>query len=166
MNKLLKSIVIIIDSREKVNSHIIDYYDKHKIKYEIMALPCGDYSFILPENKELGIDAPMYFYNDIFIERKASAEEISSNFTQSRERFNDEFATAHAKIKYLLIEGCNYEDIVEGKYNTEYNSKSFLASLHSFNIKYGLQVTFMPDKKYTPIYIYGVMQYYLRHLLK
>lgn len=32
----------------------------------------------------------------------------------------------------------------------------------SFNHKYDLQIVFMKERAYTPIYIYGVMQYYLR----
>jgi ERCC4-type nuclease len=166
MNTILKSIVILIDSREKSTNHITDYYDKHKINYERLALPVGDYSFKIPANEDLGILSDQYYYNDIFVERKNSAEELSGCFTQTRARFNEEFASAYAKRKILLIENCNYEDIVNGNYKTEYNSKSYLASLHSFCTKYDLRLMFMPNNKYSPIYIYGCFQYYLRYLLK
>ena len=158
--------MILVDSREKVNLHITDYYDKHKIQHEKLALPVGDYSFKLPKNEELGILSDQYYYNDILVERKNSAEELSSCFTQTRAEFNKEFASAYAERKILLIENCNYEDIVNGNYNTKYNSKSYLASLHSFCTKYDLQLMFLPNNKYSPIYIYGCFQYYLRHLLK
>ena len=166
MNELIKSAVILIDSQEKVNNHITAYYDKHKVSYKTISLLCGDYSVMLPQNEALGISNDMYFYNEIILERKNSLEEISGCFTQTRNRFNNEFATSYAARKYLLIENATYEDLVNGNYNTDYNKKSFLASLHSFNIKYDLQTMFIKDKSYSPIYILGVMQYYIRYLLK
>ena len=160
--------VVLVDTREHKgkNDHILNYFDAHKIAYKKMALPALDYSVMLPANEELGIPHDMLFYNDIAIERKASAEELSGNFSQNRERFNDEFSRARCKRRYLIIEGCNYSDIVQGNYNTQYASKSYLGSLHSFNTKYDLQIVFMPDKAYTPIFIIGVLQYYLRYILK
>lgn len=163
---LLKSMVILIDSREKSNVHITDYYDKKKIPYIKEALPSGDYSFMLTANPELGINDDMNFVNDIIIERKNSAEELSGCFAQTRERFNNEFYRSYAKRRYLLIENADYSTIVNGDYDTKYNSKSFLGSLHSFNIKHNLQVMFMPDRNYSAIYILAVFQYYLRYLLK
>lgn len=38
---LMKSMVILIDTREKKNQHITDYFDKHKIPYEVRALDVG-----------------------------------------------------------------------------------------------------------------------------
>jgi ERCC4-type nuclease len=164
--ELLKSMIIVVDSREKINSHVTDYYDKHNIPYIKQTLSFGDYSFMIPKNDELSIPRDISYSGDIIVERKASAEELSSNFSQTRTRFEEEFATAKAKRKYLLIENCNYSDIVDGKYKTNYNSKSYLGSLHSFNDKYDLQIVFMPDNKYTPIFIYGVFQYYFRNIIK
>lgn len=157
--------IILIDTREKSNAHITSWLDKKKINYKSMALPCGDYSVMLPENKELGIDSDKYFFNDIYIERKNSAEELSGCFSQTRERFNNEFYRSYATRRYLLIENADYSSIVNGEYDTKYNSKSFLGSLHSFNIKHNLQIVFMPDNNYSPVYISAVMQYFLRFLL-
>ena len=36
--RLMKSMVVLIDSREKKNQHITDYFDKHKIPYKVVAL--------------------------------------------------------------------------------------------------------------------------------
>ena len=85
---------------------------------------------------------------------------------ESMADFEEELAVAKAHKKYLLIENANYEDIVNGRYNTQYNKKSYLGSIHSFNHKYNLEIVFMPDNAYSPIFIYGVMQYYLRNLIK
>ena len=166
INKILKNIIILVDSREQVNQHLLEYWDKHKIKYEVMALPSGDYSFALEAIPELDIPNKMNFYNDIIVERKNSLEELSGCFSQTREQFNNEWSRCYAKRKYLLIEKGTYADLTNGNYNTKYNSKSYLGSLHSFNAKYGLEIVFMPDKSYSPVFILATFQYYLRYLIK
>lgn len=166
IQKILKNMIILVDSREKNASHITDYFDKHKIKYEVMALPSGDYSFALEALPEYDLPHKLYFYNDLIIEKKNSLEELASCFSQSRERFNDEWSRTYAKRKYLLVENAAYEDIINGNYNTKYNSKSFLGSLHSFNAKYGLEIVLLKNKYLSPIYILATCQYYLRYLIK
>ena len=64
IEKILKSIVILIDTREQENSHIKDYFDKKKIAYKPQKLDYGDYSFCIPRNEALGISRELYF-NDI-----------------------------------------------------------------------------------------------------
>lgn len=164
--ELLSSVTILVDTREKVNNHIIDYFDSHNIPYKKKALGQGDYSFYVPENEHLGILRDTFFDKEIIIERKASLEELSNNLSNERARFEEELSTAKAKRKYLLIENANYSDVVAGNYNTQYNKKSYLGTLHSFNHKYDLQLVFMPDNKYSGIFIYGVMQYYLRNQIR
>ena len=166
VKSIVDGMVILIDTREKKNQHITDYYDKHGIKYENRALSSGDYSFYIGENPELSIPRPLYMDNEIIIERKASLDELSGNFTTGRTRFEEEFATSKATKKYLLIENASYADIIDGNYNTKYNKNSFAATLHSFNHKYNLEIMFIPNNIYTPIYIYGVFKYYLKSILK
>lgn len=166
IQKILKHIIILVDSREKSHSHITDWFDKHKIKWEVMALPSGDYSFALDAIPELDLSYKTFYYNDCLLERKNSLEELSGCFSQTRERFNDEWSRCYAKRKYLLIENNTYEDLVNGNYGTKYNSKSFLGSLHSFNAKYGLEMVFMPNKELSPVFILATFQYYLRYLIK
>lgn len=161
----MKNIIILVDSREKSNKHLLDYWDKHGIKYEITALPAGDYSFALDAIPELDFPHKTWYYNDIVIERKNSLEELSGCFSQTRERFNDEWSRCHARRKYLLIEDGTYKDLIAGNYKTKYNSKSFLGSLHSFNAKYDLEIVFMPDKNQSPIFILATLQYYMRYLI-
>lgn len=45
--KILSSIIILVDTQEKVNGHITEYFDKHKIGYKKRSLESGDYSFML-----------------------------------------------------------------------------------------------------------------------
>ena len=163
--ELLKSIVILIDSREQNNKWITDFFNKKKISYKINKLDYGDYSFYITKNDELNIPRELYFSNQISIERKMSLEELSGNFSQQRDRFEKEFSLYKGKM-HLLIENANYEDICTGNYKTEYNKKSYLGSLHSFANRYNINIMFMPNNQYSGLYIWATFYYYLRNLIK
>lgn len=163
--EIVKSLTIICDTREKKSKHITDWFDKQKIPYKSKALSNGDYSFFIPKNEKLNIDRDLYFDKEIMIERKASLDEISGNFTQNRTRFEEEMATFDGK-KYLIIENSNYSDIANGNYKTKLSKKAFLASIHTFNHRYNLQIIFMPNSDYTAMYIYGTFVYFLKELLR
>lgn len=165
IDQLVKSIVILTDSREQKNQHILDWLDKKKIAHQTKALSNGDYSFYIPANPELNIERDLFFDKEIMVERKGSLEELSSNFTQHRTRFEEELAT-YPGIKYLLVENASYQDIVLGNYDTQFSTKAFLGSLHAFNHRYNLQIMFMPDHQYTGYFLYGVFTYFLKHKLK
>jgi len=165
MEDLISSIVILIDTREKVNSHITEYFDKKGIVYKKKALDYGDYSFMISANESLSIPRDLYFNNKVVIERKASLEEISNNLTKERDRFEKELCLA-PKTKVLLMENANYSDIANGNYNTQYNKKSFWGSIHSFWFKYNIPVFFMPDNKYSGLFIRGYFEYYLKNYIK
>lgn len=129
------------------------------------ALESGDYSFELKAIPELDIPHTMDFRQDIMIERKNSLDEISSNFTRGRERFNDEFGRAWAVKKYLIIEDGSYEKILTHNYRSEYNPTSFFASLLSFDARYNLHVQFC-NKETVATLIYNICKYTLREILK
>lgn len=165
MEELVSSLTVLVDTREKRNEHILDYFDRKKILYTKKALDYGDYSFMLPANEKLSIPRDLYFNNQIVVERKASLEEISGNLTKERDRFEKELCLA-PKTKVLLIENANYSDIATGNYNTQYNKKSFWASIHSFWFKYNIPVMFMPDNQYSGLFIRGFFEYYLKNYMK
>lgn len=165
IEQIVKSITILVDTREKENSHITEWLTKKKIPFKTKALSNGDYSFFIPANESLNIERDLYFDHEIMIERKASLDELSGNFTQNRTRFEEEMATFSGK-KYLMIENANYEDVINGNYKTKFSNKAFLASLHAFNHRYDLQITFMPNRDVSGYYIYGVFTYFLRNLLR
>lgn len=157
--------VVLVDTREKKMEHILSYFDKAKIGYQKKALPYGDYSFMVPANDDLSIPRDLMFYHDIVIERKGSLEELSGNLTNSRDRLEKELALA-PPTKVLLIENASYGDMVSGNYQTDYNNKSFWASVHSLWHRYDIPVFFLPDQNYTGFFIRGYFSYYLRNLLK
>lgn len=165
IDELISSMVILVDTREKKHDHILEYFDRKKISYKKKALDYGDYSFMIPANEKLSIPRDLYFSNKVVIERKASLEEISGNLTKERDRFEKELCLA-PKTKVLLIENASYSDIATGNYNTQYNKKSFWASIHSIWFKYNIPVFFMPDNKWSGLFIRGYFTYFLKNYIR
>lgn len=164
IEKILSSIVILIDSREKINSHIRLWLKSNKISFEVVKLDFGDYSFYIPKNEKLDIDEDIYFDKEITIERKANAEELSGNFTVDRDRLEREFERSDKRMR-LLIENSSYSEICKGEYGTKFPSNSYIASLHTFQERYKTPFFFI-DKEHSASYIYNTFKYYLRELLE
>lgn len=166
LKKILSSMIILVDSREQKNNHITDWFTKKSTPFEVKALNTGDYSFYIPANPELSIHRNTYYDNEICIERKGTLDELINNFSE-RNRIEDEFTRASnigLKI-HLLIEDSSYKDIYEGNYQSKYNSKSAVGSLHSMTDRYNLNFVFL-DKEYTAKYIFCCFYYFLRNKLK
>lgn len=163
-DELINSIVILVDTREKT-SHILDFFDKKGITWKKKKLDYGDYSFMLPANDKLNIPRDIYFDKKITIEKKSNLTEVSGNLTTSRDRLEKELALA-PKNKVILIENADYSDIIEGNYGTKYNKKSFLGTLHSFWHKYSCPIFFIPNNKYTGVFIMYYFKYYLHNYLR
>lgn len=157
--------VVLVDSREKVNDHIIDYFNRKGINYKKKTLSYGDYSFYIPMCSELTIPRDIYFDSRIMVERKGSLEELSNNLTKERDRFEKELALAPEQ-KIILVENADYKDVVTGNYNTQYNKKSYWATIHSFWFKYNVSFVFMPHKECTGQFIRGYFEYYLKNLIR
>ena len=167
MDELLDSIVILVDTREHEgkHDHILNYFDSKNISWKRSKLDYGDYSGMLPANEKLGIDRDIYFTNEVMVERKANLEELSNNYSSERNRIKAEFASAPPH-KVLLVENASYEMMVEGKYDTSYNPKSYWGSMLSMWHKYDMPVIFIKNKQYTGQFIYGFIYYYIRGVLK
>lgn len=162
---MTKQMVILVDSREKRNEHILSYFDKQEIAYKKEKLEYGDYSFMIPATAA-GED--IFFHRDIAIERKASLEELSGNLAQERERFEKEFLKAGndgCKI-YLMIESPGgYSDIIGHRYRTEFTPAAYMASLKTWESRFGCNVQFI-DNQYSGYYIYSTFSYFAREKLK
>ncbi len=163
--KLLKSLVVLVDTREQKNTHIINWFDKNKKPWKKKALPNGDYSFMIPKDESLNIERDMYFDKEIMVERKANLTEIGNNFTNERARLEKELSTYSGK-KYLLLENSRYDDIIEGNYRNDISAKAFLATLHTFNHRYNWEIVYMPTQKVSGMWVYGTFYYYFRNLLR
>lgn len=157
--------VILVDSREKQNSHILHYFQKQGIPYEIQKLDYGDYTCKIPA-AEAGRD--IYFHDSIVIERKNSLEELSGNLTQSRDRFEMEFLKArNAGCKvYLMIEDPRgYTGICNHAYKTQLNPASYMASLKTWEHRFDANVQFIAPEL-SGYYIVSTFHYFVREVLR
>lgn len=149
IKKLINQMVVLVDSRENENSHIIDYFTKHKIAYRVKAMECFDYSCEIKANSDLGLPFDISLENLIGIERKGSGgsgiSELSGNFTTSRNQFEEKWEKAKATTEnlYLLIENGSWDDIRQHKYKSEFGENAFYNSLISWRTKYGFHIDFV-----------------------
>lgn len=162
---MMGNIVVLIDSREKMNSHITDYFSKNGIAYQCMALSYGDYSFYIPA-AVAGED--IYFHRSVAVERKASLEELSVNLAQKRQQFETEFLKAGndgAKI-YLMVEDMSgYTGIIEHRYNTRFEPNAYMASLKAWEARFNCNVQFI-SREYAGYFIVSTFRYFAREVLK
>ena len=161
MNKvaILKDIVMVVDTREKKNEHIIQYFEENKIPYVIDKLKSGDYSFFLPNNPELNVD------RKFLIEKKNSLDELAGNFTVDRERFHREFQRLDEdETMHLLVEGATFKKMLAGSYRSSFAPNAYLASLLSFCIRYDINVWFCTPAE-TGELIYKILYYELYEYL-
>jgi len=159
---ILSTAVILIDTREQENKHIIDYFDKHKIAYESRKLEYGDYSLRLPKNVEYGL--PNDLVLDYAVERKGSLEELSGNFTNDRDRIENELWRASGRMT-MVVEDGSLDKIMAHEYKTQYNEKSFISTLVSFQHRYNLPIHFVSKNRVGAV-IYALLHYKLREEIK
>jgi ERCC4-type nuclease len=164
VKRLLGSLVVLVDTRENENTHIRQYFYQKKIPYELKKLDYGDYSVLLPKNEELGVNRDIFFDNSVIVERKSSLSELAGNLTKDRARFESELIRAKGTNIALMIENATYTDLVMGRYRSEYNAKSFVATLATFSARYGLDVNFV-DKELAGNWIYHRLYYAVREEL-
>ena len=149
--------VILVDTQEKVNKHITDYFDEHKIMWKSKALQTGDYSLLVTKCEELGIMMDMYFTDELCIERKANLTELVGNFANASKdegRVFREFRRMYGGVRnYLIVEDTTIEDIIQRNYRSNMNSTAVLRTVLSLQIKNGLTPLFV-KKETTPKIIY------------
>lgn len=158
INDLLKQLAIIVDTKEQVNNHITDYFDKKKITKIERSLDTGDYSAMIGD---------MTLERDVLIERKANIDEIAGNFTVDRRRFENEFLRAKSEgtKMFLVIENGSWSDIFLHNYRSKLLPKSLLASLFSWQIRFNITITFCKSSETGQI-IHGILYYAAREALK
>ena len=164
LKQLLASMVVLVDTREQENLHLLSYFDKKNVKYEKKALSSADYSCYLPKNEDLGIMRPIFFTDSILIERKGSLDELAGNLTVGRTRFESELLRAKGANMALMVENATYGDLVRGNYHSKYEPKSFVATLATFSARYGLDVNFV-EKELAGNWIYHRLYYAVREEL-
>ena len=164
LKNILHSLTVTVDTRENANKHILDYFAEKKVSYVTQKLDFADYSCFIPANAEFGIVRDTYL--NCYIERKGSLEELSGNFCNDRDRLESEFLRAKGnRLMMMVEEQGGIEKIIEHKYETQYNEKSFLASMLTFGHRYSIDIHFV-SKKYAGMFIYMQLYYFAREFLK
>lgn len=156
---------IIIDTREKENSHIVEVFEKNNIAYEKRALPTGDY-IIEGEHK---------YVPNITIERKGSIDELIGNLLDTAtkdEKGNNRFARELIRANQcnkkmvLLIENGTYKDVLLGNYRSKIKPKAARGMILSLEAKYPNLSIAWEEKELVGSYIHSVLYYRLREELK
>ncbi len=160
ISEIIANMVIIVDTREQKNEHILEWLDGEGIPYIVRKMETGDYSFELPKYPTLNLD------EKILIEKKNSLSEIAGNFTGGRERFIREFERVADDQKFhLLIEEATWKRVANGTYRSKLPPRSMRASLLTFSIRYSVPL-WMVTKAESPELMYNIFRYELLEILK
>ena len=163
MKNILDSMIIIVDTREQKNQHVLDYLRKKKVAIKFKGMKTGDYSAMIPKNEEYGITRDMYL--NAAIERKNGVDELVQSI-KDRSRFENELIRASKHPFTLLVEDLEgYQKILNGKYRSQYKPQSLLGSLKTFEVRYNFSTVFI-NPSATGNYIYHHFHYMARELLK
>ena len=172
IKKLLKeNFMIIYDSREQQNLHVLDYFDKAKIKYKKQKIDEGDYAAVITKCPTMGIYRDLYF--KVAVERKNSIDELAGNLAEETDTRDDlrlvrELRRAKEKgIKIFLVieDEHGRRNIKTGNYRSLYKPVSFMARLRSLQDQF-LSGTVFINKNDTGEEIFGILKYGVRNFLK
>lgn len=159
----LDSMTILVDSREHPTAAYFERLFEMRRPNDRVALPSGDYSArcTMPNGETVS------FADKIAIERKMSADEISSNFTRGRDRFTREFErfkTGGGQL-FILIERTDWGKIRNHAYNTQFAPSAFIASLMTWQARYNAHIVFCsPDD--TGFLIERILYYQIKNFLE
>ena len=169
VKKILDNLTILVDTREKANSHIIEFFNKKKIPYKIQKLDFGDYSCYIPKGTIDKFTTDIYFTNDFVIERKANIDEIASNLKDDAARLKKELAHLNMyQIKYLIyVEDKNFEENLRtGNFMSNYDPYTLMRRLYCLESEYntafiGLDKSVMGSKIANKMqtWVYGLLKH-------
>ena len=158
---------VIVDTREKVNEHIVNKFIENNIDYKLEKLNIGDYAIV---------DMNGYMPK-IVIERKASLDELLQNLIDRNSldeesqvnRFHRELVRAEALgIRVILIiENLNwYSDILKHNYRSKITPAAARGLIMSLEAKYPNVSIKGVDKGEMASFIHSTLFYSLREELK
>lgn len=174
----LRSVTIVVDTREQKNAHVIEELNKLGIMVEHRKLDYCDYSFMAG-----GRDFTM----SCVVERKANVEELYTNVSEGwrDKRRNDESRIEkELEAAFTLSRSCTLivENVAGWKELEQYEvsalqmiqnpkrqvkaiGKHVYSSLKSWssNNRYNFNVEFVPDKRLTAAKLLEIFYYYWRN---
>ena len=145
IEKILRTMVILVDTREQNTPKAKKRYSQFGCEVERKALKFGDYSARLTglDGEEINLESI------VCIERKMGLDELCSCFCHGRERFRREFERAlnvNAKV-YLLIENDTLDDAYAGAYRSKMSANSLTASILAWSIEFGIMPYFISSQR-------------------
>jgi len=173
INKILESfladVVVLVDQQEKENSHIIEYFNKLNVNFEVTHLNTGDYAFHYGNTD----------FRDIFsLERKNGIQELVGSLFAGR--FEREINRSKELLYFeVFVETGSLNDLLTGNYKIEPNAdktkdiekkikdtkQSIRTIFYSRKVEYNLQFNFLENKYLAGQYILGSIKYFLRNFL-
>lgn len=167
LKDILKNLVVVIDTREQTNRHILDSFDKLKVKYEISKNDFGDYSAKLPLGSFEGQTREIFFDRLIVIERKNGIDEIAGNLKDDTRLLKELAHLNKYGIKYyIFIEDEKFDDNIRNhKYRSEYKPVSLYARLKTIEARYNTVIRPV-SKANIGSEIYNTLKYFIREQLK
>lgn len=172
IKKLLKeNFMIIYDTREQQNLHVLEYFDKAKIQYKKQKIDEGDYAAVITKCPAMGIYRDLYF--KVAVERKNSIDELAGNLAEDTDTRDDlrlvrELRRAKEKgIKMFLVieDEHGRRNIKTGNYRSLYKPVSLMARLRSLQDQF-LNGTVFVNKNDAGEEIFGILKYGVRNFLK
>lgn len=158
---LLDNMVILVDTREKTNQKIIEYFDRNNIPYKVQSLSTGDYSFYVRACEELDMPYDLYYQDELVIERKNSVSEIAGNLNEKDSRFLRELGRfKEIKDVHIIVENDRLDDIIEHNYRSKMNELSFFRTILTLQRKYNFRLEFV-KKENLGFVIYELCKNYL-----
>jgi len=191
---ILNRMIIVIDSREQANSHVIGWFNSNKVNYKVTKLEYGDYSCYLPAGCFDGQTRDIFFTDELVIERKFCIDELAMNLKDNKTNINDinaeiieifgekylekvlktdynrmkfEFANLnrHDIEFYIFMEDKNYdENIRAGNFRSEYNPATLYKRLKALEREFHTMIRPM-SKEIIGSEIYNTLRYGVRNIL-
>ena len=169
MKKILDSMVVIVDTREQNNQHIINFFNKKNIPYKVVKNDFGDYTAMLPANTITGFTHDIYFDRDVAIERKSSIDEIAGNLKEDAARLKKELAhmNKHDITYFFFVEDKNYhENLRQGNFKSQYDPFTLMQRIKKgIEAEYGTVIVPI-GKECIGSEIYYTLQAYVYNLFK
>ena len=168
LKDVLKNLTILVDSREKSNKHIIEWFKAKEVSYKVQKLDFGDYSAMLPKGSIKGIDRDIYFTTSVCIERKANIDEMAMNLKDKAIRLKNELLSFNKYgIKYFIFveDALFHKHIRNGNYRSQYDSKTLYARFKGIESEFDTIIVPI-DKEYIGSEILNTLYYQVRNILK
>lgn len=130
-------VMLTCDSREKKNEHILRYFDRHGIDYEVRKLDVGDY---------------MFDGGAISVDTKRSIDELAANMLNPKDhaRFLREVKRARqiGVNLVVLVESNKYKSIPDlAAWRSKYSGitgRALIDAVYKTHIAYGVEFLFCP----------------------